>query len=114
MFDSAEVKTRLDKLDTELSGLRRGFVENATNNLREGVADAFFLLRSFYEAPGHRLTANDANRAAHDAGFSPQELTRFYIDTDAALRKDGDGYVLTPAGTDWYEECYRLLMSRTE
>ena len=114
MMDRAQLETHLDKLDSQLTGLRRGFVDHTAKNLSRSIADAFFLLRRFYEAPGHRLTSAETLRAAADAGFMSDELTRFFSDPDAALRRDGDGYALTPVGTDWYEECYRLLMSRTE
>jgi uncharacterized protein (DUF2267 family) len=75
---------------------------------------ALRLLKSFYDALAHRLPANEAIRAATAMGSSPSELRDLYTGTTRALQVDGDWWILTASGLQWYEEQASLLMSRTE
>ena len=71
-------------------------------------------LNAFYDAPGHRLQAEDARRAAIAAGLSGRALAGFYAGTHAGLRPEGTWCVLTSSGKQRYEEKLTYLMSETE
>jgi len=74
----------------------------------------FQFLKALYDAPGHRLRANDAIRAGAVVGYTTSELTRLQSPPNATVRVDGDWWILTPSGLQCYEEQRWLLMSRTE
>lgn len=78
------------------------------------IANAFRLMKSFYDAAEHRLTFDRAIRAAAAAGYTPEALAQLTALHDAVLKEDENGYVLTPRGVQWYEDCLALLMARTE
>ncbi len=74
----------------------------------------FQFLKAFYDTPGHRLRAHDAIRAGTAVRYTPSELTPFHARTNAAVRVDGDWWILTPRGLQWFDEQLSLLMSRAE
>src|SRR5207253_9149701 len=59
------------------------------------LVNAMGFLRPFYNAPGQRLRADDAIRAAAAAGLSPQAVARFYAGVHAPLRREGEWHLLT-------------------
>ena len=60
---------------------------------------------------GHMMRSAPARR--WDT-YTPSELTPYHALTNAAVRVDGDWWILTPSGLQCYEEQRWLLMSRTE
>jgi hypothetical protein len=84
---------------------------------KDSMDDAFQamqFLRAFYNAPDQRLCREDARRSAVAMGLGPRALDGLYAGAPGALRQDGNWYVLTPSGKQWYEENFAYWMSRSE
>ena len=114
MTSREELERRIDSLERELTELRRAAPGEEVQDSRTDMVRALHFLKAFYNAPGHRLQAADARRAATAAGLSARALAGLYAGTDGALRAEGTWCVLTRSGKQWYEENLAYLMSESE
>lgn len=101
-------------LERELAEMRMREAATRADEAAKNVRSAFGLMKAFYDAPRHRLALNQAIRAAASAGYNSDELEQFRAGQDPPLRRDEEGFILTLRGTQWYERCLAVLMSRPE
>jgi hypothetical protein len=109
-----ELTRRLHELERELGELRGKSTPSTPTTGINTIRNAFSLMKAFHDAPSHRLSADATMRAAGVVGFTPEDLDQLQVGPDPALHKDNDGYALTLRGSEWYQRCFSVLMSRTE
>jgi hypothetical protein len=115
MMSREELRRRFDSLERQLLELRQAVLgDDEDEDSGADVGRALRFLKAFYDAPGRRLSTDEARRAAVAAGLSGRALAGFYAGTPGALQPEGDWCVLTPTGRQWYEENLADLMSRSE
>ena len=100
------IQRNIEALQRQVTELRAHVLGDDKDS---AIVRSLKFLRAFYDAPGQRLVASDASRAATAAGYDARGTAGYYTGRNGALRADGSWRILTDAGRELFERNRHLL-----